>query len=624
MTKPFQKTEQIGSVLVKYIETGRKDAPIYSDGMEEDQLYMKCKADPNYGANLGDAQFPSWVEEYHFSPRRLNLLKWLPFDASATILEIGAGCGALTGLLCQRGRSVTALEYSTQRALITAMRHSQHSNLEVIVGGLQDFAGDQKFDYITVIGVLEYAAKFYGGEKPYEAFLAKLGTMLNPNGALILAIENKLGLKYICGAQEDHTGRVFDSIYDYPYSNSVRTFSRKELTDLLSAAGFSALEWYYPFPDYKMPQEVISERITPGDLDPLWSLFPAKTARRRRKEIFSERRFARTVAQAGLFAELANSFLVVARSKDVAQEHRCLRFTGANMQRKRKFRTNKRICRDGRGKLFILTPDNDESIKFVHEIVEREALARTYFGNEAEVVTGKLKANSLVYPYIPFPTIVELMAEAIGNGDSRFGRSWIDEYLRFLRKLPAKTCVPNEFLREMKIAPREIREPLPCFSCGILDCVPHNILTDQKSKKYYIVDNEFTCDFPIPIDFLIWHAIHTLVLDLQRLIQSHVCEEQPVVVISGHGVNRHYMPLSWLDVLTDLKTPLRQQLQWSSGFQNMVKRRRTKLSSRLRERPRPLTCVPVSEIKVNQGMSERLYEILRKTKRIWGDLKSSL
>lgn len=611
------KSEQIGNVVVKYIRTKGRDAPVYSDGVEENRLYMKFKSDPNYGAHCGGAQFPSWVEEYHLSPLRHNLLKWFPFNPQGTVLEVGAGCGALTGLLCQKSGRVTALEYSEQRALITAMRHAQRSNLEVIVGGLQDFLSDQKFDYITVIGVLEYASTFYGGENPFESFLTKLHDKLSPNGALILAIENKIGLKYICGAQEDHTGRIFDSIYGYPYPSKVKTFSKKELTDLLRGAGFCSLEWYYPLPDYKMPQEVISEEIALRDLDSVWRLFPAKTGRRRRKEIISETRLGKTIAQAGLFGEFANSFLVIARMRNIYQKFQCMRFIGANMARKSEFRTNKRICRNGQENLFILSSEDDKDVKFLHEIVGRETLAKEFFGSEAEVITGRLNSNNIIYPYIPFPTITELMANEIRDGDSGFGRSWIDKYLQFLLELPVRKCIPEEFMRELGISEYEIPRPVYCLRYGIVDCVPHNILIDKTNNKYYIIDNEFTYNFPIPVDFLIWRAISTLVVDLQDQIQSQVCEKRPVVILSGHGRNRHYLPLSWLDVLKNLEFPLKQQARWSSAFQNNILLHKVKRNLRLKVKPKVLTHISITEININHRAIDIVYKVLHKARRIW-------
>ena len=150
-------------------------------------MYENFAKDKNYGKNGFDLKFSSWVEQYHLSPLRHNLLKWFPFKPEGSVLEVGSGCGALTGVLLQKLNKVTSLEYSRQRAMITAMRHQECNNLEVVVGGLQDFVTDQKFDYITVIGVLEYAGKFYGGDEPYKSFLVRISKLFKTRRCFIIS-----------------------------------------------------------------------------------------------------------------------------------------------------------------------------------------------------------------------------------------------------------------------------------------------------------------------------------------------------------------------------------------------------------------------------------------------------
>ena len=87
-----------------------------------------------------------------------------------------------------------------------------------------------------------------------------------------MAIENKIGIKYLCGAKEDHTERMFESIHNYPHTNGVKTFSKRELSDLLNVSGFNDLEWYYSLPDYKLPQQIFSDDMLPRDPDLIWSL----------------------------------------------------------------------------------------------------------------------------------------------------------------------------------------------------------------------------------------------------------------------------------------------------------------------------------------------------------------
>lgn len=627
MAKRFGTTERIGKVAVTHIKADGEYRPIYSDGAVEGELYEGFKSSPDYGIVTKNRKFASWAYKYHLSPVRENLLKWYPFNPEGSVLEVGAGCGALTGLLCSKLKKVTALEPSYKRALVTVQRHSNNSNLEVVVGGVQDFESEQRYDYITVIGVLEYAGTFYGGKNPFESFLSKLRGMLNPNGELILAIENKIGLKYLCGAPEDHTGRIFDSIYSYPYSSKVQTFSKKELTDLLHAAGFYSLKWYYPVPDYKMPQEVLSEEISPSDLDSIWNLFPARAVGNPRKEILSEKRLGKTLAQAGLFGEFANSFLVVARTEQIEENFKCLRFVGANQVRKPQYQTYIEICQKNQEKIVIRKAQASKAKPFIHEIAKREVLANSLLAGKAEVVTGRLDGSSLYYPYIDHPSLDDLIAEAIENGDPSFGKSLIEDYRHFLYSLPLETCIPDKFMREFAIKPGMGTKPVNCLQKALLDCIPRNIRVSK--EKWYIIDNEWTYDFPLPIDYLIFRGIITLINDLQSIIQNRVSNDMPVAIFRGYGNTRQYIPFSWLEILRRMEIPVDEMECWERQVQNHVWAASKNLWSRLRKNagiltgigrlrlkknPKPLTRVSINEIKTSPEILYEIRSALRKAK----------
>ena len=58
---------------------------------------------------------------------------------------------------------------------------------------------------IVLIGVLEYVPKFSKDKKdPINRLLTICNKLLKDNGDLIIAIENKIGLKYLLGWEEDH------------------------------------------------------------------------------------------------------------------------------------------------------------------------------------------------------------------------------------------------------------------------------------------------------------------------------------------------------------------------------------------------------------------------------------
>ena len=136
---------------------------------------------------------------------------------------------------------------------------------------------------------------------------------LKKDGEIIIAIENKLGLKYWRGAPEDHTNRIFEGIEGYPNYDGIKTFNRKELKELLEQAGFKDIRFYYPIPDYKFCYEIFSDEYVPSEKHRITpSLFPSPHPSQS-FSIFNEQYVAESLQDAGLFKDFANSFLVFAK-----------------------------------------------------------------------------------------------------------------------------------------------------------------------------------------------------------------------------------------------------------------------------------------------------------------------
>lgn len=102
-----------------------------------------------------------------------NILNWYDFNKESDALEIGCGLGAVTSVLCGKCKTVTAVELSKRRATAAWLRCREKENLEIIVGNLNDIQFEKKFDYITLIGVLEYQGSYTNSENPYKDFLKK-------------------------------------------------------------------------------------------------------------------------------------------------------------------------------------------------------------------------------------------------------------------------------------------------------------------------------------------------------------------------------------------------------------------------------------------------------------------
>ena len=252
----------------------------------------------------------NWAILYHLTPVRKNLLDWYDFDKSGSLLEIGGGCGAFSGLFASKLQRVSVVELSKRRAEIIYNRHKNYENLEVIAGNLNDVEFEEKFDYVTLIGVLEYAGKFTDGDTPFKTFLENAKSYLKPNGKLLIAIENKFGMKYWAGAREDHTGRFFDGIEGYPNDKGIQTFGKDELERLIKSVGFADTRFYYPMPDYKLPKIVYSDDYLPK-MDDLFDIY-SPNFDQDRVVLFNEREAFKNVIKNGQFPFFANSFLVEA------------------------------------------------------------------------------------------------------------------------------------------------------------------------------------------------------------------------------------------------------------------------------------------------------------------------
>jgi len=269
------------------------------------------------------AAIRDWPTHYHLSPRRANLLRplgdWLRGRA---VLEVGAGCGAITRYLGECGARVLALEGSPRRAAVAAARCAGLDGVAVVADRLQDFDPAARFDVVTLIGVLEYARLLFPaaeGEDPVAALLVRARELLNPGGALLLAIENQLGLKYFAGCAEDHAGTPMVGIEDRYRAAGAVTFGRAELGDRLATAGFAATRWWYPFPDYKLPVAVLSAAAVDGahglDLTPLAAGSVTADPQLPPAWHFSLEQAWRAVLRNRLGGELANSFLVAAAAE---------------------------------------------------------------------------------------------------------------------------------------------------------------------------------------------------------------------------------------------------------------------------------------------------------------------
>ena len=194
------------------------------------------------------------------------------------------------------------------------MRTKELHNVSIVCAPFQEIKFKEKFDIIFCIGVFEYSNMFVDAADPYDHILKYFNEILNPGGEVVIAIENQFGLKYFSSSTEDHSAVMFDGIEGYTrFANkNARTFGYTELTSLLKKH-FNSVDYYFPFPDYKMPSCLVSEKfIDKASVSELIAGFQQTNYLEQPKPLFDEKLTLSELDKNKMLPFFSNSFLVFA------------------------------------------------------------------------------------------------------------------------------------------------------------------------------------------------------------------------------------------------------------------------------------------------------------------------
>jgi SAM-dependent methyltransferase len=455
----------------------------YSDGDEVEQHIAGIIKEANDLTALSGelaSHCRDWPTTYHLSRKRGNLLR--PFEdqlRGKSVLEIGAGCGAITRYLGETGAEVLALEGSLRRASIAASRCRDLENVTVAAEAFHHFKPSRQFDVITFIGVMEYARKFFpgNGADPVDAMLATAKSLLMPGGKLIIAIENKLGLKYFAGFPEDHTGKPMFGIEEHYSEGGVVTFGRRELGMRVDKAGLPAQQWWFPFPDYKLPSLMISEAgaLPKKDFDLISVVRSACMADLQTPPSisFNQGRAWPAVINNALLSEMANSFVLLASDTDFSRQDLPLAVHYATDRRpefaKRVVfkRTRDGVVTTHQNALYPLAkPNNDSSLK--QKLVDQP------------FVKGELWQDRLFQILTSPGWTVEQLQEWM--------KAWFDAFCSITGIIDRKN------ITDQKVAGNYI------------DAIPRNMFIDRRGEPVFI-DQEWIFSEDVKVGYLAFRAL---------------------------------------------------------------------------------------------------------------------
>ena len=411
-------------------------------------------------------------------------MDWLPIKPTDKVLEIGSGCGVITEKLAEKAKSVTCVDLSAKRSRINAYRNQDKDNIEIHVGNFSDIEPSlgEDYDFACMIGVFEYGQSYIHTKTPYEDFLKIMMKHVKKEGCIVIAIENKFGLKYWAGCQEDHAGTYFCGLEGYPEGGSARTFTRPGLEKIFKNCGVKNYSFYYPYPDYKFPTVIYSDRRLPhqGELTDNIRNFD-----RDRMVLFNEKYVFDGTIQDGLFDVFSNSYLVMIGG----EADTC--YVKYSNDRAGKYALRTDIVDTPDGRVVRKIPMNEQAAGHIRGMKQAyELLKDRYEGSGLSInacqITGEGYAQ---FPYEKGVTLEELLDECLERDD-------MEEFHRL-------------FDRYYELVSYGSEKPVTDY-----DLIFANILVD--GDKWTVIDYEWTMKRQIPPQEIAFRAVYCYVLEEEK------------------------------------------------------------------------------------------------------------
>lgn len=466
-----------------------------------------------------------WPTEYHLSRKRHLILRSLNIKPGDRVLELGCGCGAITRYLVEAGAQVTAVEGELARAAVAAKRCEGFDSVQFIADDFLNLKLDNQYDWVLMIGVFEYSQKYGKSANRQAEYLNIARRHLAAEGTLVIAIENKLGIKYLNGAGEDHNGKLHYGPHDLYEGNDITTWGRQEIRDILVANGFAYQHFSGVFPDYKLPKIILDEAIDRHRdfrAEELLHYCRSLDYRGMNQRFFDESLLAGSLRKNGLLIDMANSFLITAKisASPPADPSRLAVYYAVD--RKSDFCTETQfVLKDGETVVF------KRKLKTADPRLPHLAFATAADGSLIKV---EHDVDARALPYHPGQLLGQAFTKAIKRGQLQQAGDLVHHWVTYLAahfRFYSRTT--GRELPFDKIKGRELSNLL--IDGESLDCGPQNIVSNTHPEAF---DLEWKAGSPIP---LAWQ----LTRNCQHILRTGYGNQAPVNLTQLVGLTANYL-----------------------------------------------------------------------------------
>lgn len=334
-----------------------------------------------------------------------NILNWYNCNQDDEILEIGGNLGELTSMFCKITKHVTTIEPNAINAEEISKKCEKENNLELIIDNFKNIELEKQYDKIILIGIISRIKEIFGENISLEQIIKKLEKNLKQGGRFIIAIDNKFGLRYFAGNPENILNKKFISLIGYNNEQEkIETFTKKKLEKLFIKLGYK-YNFYYPLPDYKIPDVIFSDKQLPqyNSVDKYNPYYTEKST-----IIINEIDVFREILKDNpeMFTFFANSFLIELTKENLEYEYNYISF---NNLRKEEYRlitkiadkyVEKRPINEKANEHYKNIRQNIEILKSLDiktlDYIEKDIIKSKYINQELllnNILTKKLEEN---------------------------------------------------------------------------------------------------------------------------------------------------------------------------------------------------------------------------------------
>ena len=408
-----------------------------------------------------------------------NILNWYPFNKTQKVLEVGNKSEELTKFLIDKCSSIQKI--------------SKIEELENI---------DAKFNIIILIGINE-------NEKiNLKNLVRRLEGFLEMDGRILLAVDNKFGLRFWAGNPENILEKKFTSLLGYNNEyEKIETYTKRYIETQLNEIGYKT-RFYYPLPDYRRPNVIFSDDALPeyNSIDKYNPYYTGKS-----DILFNEIDVFREILKTDkdMFTFFANSFLVEVIKKEKEYDT-TYNYISYNNLRKEKYRLITKISNTYVEKQIVneKAEEHYENIKNNIKILQENNIKTVDYIDE-----DKIKSKYIEQKYL----LNNVLTEKLEKGQVEEFDNIIKNYIK---QISVKTYKENNYENtafgkyRVEVKDKSIIQDLNFEKNGMWDMTFKNcFLIDN---QFYFFDQEWN-EPNLPVEYILYRAI-LYTISLRRFV----------------------------------------------------------------------------------------------------------